>query len=152
MTAYAISIIGSVGGGWVFSKLIDRGKTHNVARKITMLLCVLLIMPIIAVPFVHHLWVVVALLGMATAGHQGWSANLFTLPSDMFPKSAVASVTGIGGMLGAGGGVLLQLGTGMIVYWTHSYVSLFVLACLAYPLALIVIHSISPKLARANMN
>lgn len=149
--AYAISIVGSIGGGWVFSKLIDRGKTPNVARKTTMLLCALLILPIIATPFVHQLWIVVALLGMATAGHQGWSANLFTLPSDMFPKSAVASVTGIGGMAGAVGGVLLQLCTGMIVYWTHSYVTLFVLACIAYPIALIVMHSISPKLAPARM-
>ena len=84
----------------------------NVARKTTLLICVLLIAPIFATPFVHHLWPVVALLGMATAGHQGWSANLFTLPSDMFPKSAVASVIGIGGMMGAVGGVLLPAGSG----------------------------------------
>jgi ACS family hexuronate transporter-like MFS transporter len=149
--AYAISIIGSVGAGFVFQFFMDHGKTPNVARKTTMLICALLIVPIFLTPFVHQLWVVVALLGMATAGHQGWSANLFTLPSDMFPKSAVASVTGIGGMAGAVGGALLQLGTGLIVYLTHSYVSLFVMACLAYPLALIVIHSISPKLAPARM-
>ena len=149
--AYAISIIGSIGGGWLFSKLMDRGKTANVARKTTMLLCALLIAPIFTAPFIHQLWVVVALLGLATAGHQGWSANLFTLPSDMFPKSAVASVTGIGGMAGAVGGVLLQLGTGVIVYLTHSYVTLFVIACLAYPLAFLIIHSITPKLAPARM-
>lgn len=151
VVAYSISIIGSVGGGWVFAKLIESGKTPNVARKTTMLLCALLILPIIATPFVHQLWIVVALLGMATAGHQGWSANLFTLPSDMFPKAAVASVIGIGGMAGASGGVLLQLCTGQIVYWTHSYVSLFVLACIAYPIAFVVMHSISPKLAPAQM-
>ncbi len=86
MLAYAISIIGSVGGGSISSVLIKRGISPNVARKTTMLLCVLFIAPIFATPFVHHLWVVVALLGLATAGHQGWSANLFTLPSDMFPK------------------------------------------------------------------
>ena len=149
--AYAISIIGSIGAGFVFKFFMDRGKTSNVARKTTMLICALLIVPIFLTPFVHQLWVVVALLGMATAGHQGWSANLFTLPSDMFPKSAVASVTGIGGFAGAVGGVLLQLATGMIVYLTHSYVSLFVMACLAYPLAFLIIHSISPKLAPARM-
>jgi ACS family hexuronate transporter-like MFS transporter len=149
--AYAISIIGSIGAGFVFKFFMDRGKTANVARKTTMLLCALLIVPIFLTPFVHQLWVVVALLGMATAGHQGWSANLFTLPSDMFPKSAVASVTGIGGFAGAVGGVLLQLATGLIVYLTHSYVSLFVMACLAYPLAFLIIHSISPKLAPARM-
>ncbi len=122
-----------------------------MARKTTLLICVLLIAPIFATPFVHHLWPVVALLGMATAGHQGWSANLFTLPSDMFPKSAVASVTGIGGMAGAIGGVLFQLGAGEIVMSTHSYVTLFVIACLAYPTALLIIQGISPKLAPAQL-
>ena len=109
MMAYAISIIGSVGGGWLSGAMINRGVAPNLARKGTMLICVLCIVPIFATPFVHHLWVVVVLLGLATAGHQGWSATLFTLPSDMFPKSAVASVTGIGGMSGAVSGVLFQL-------------------------------------------
>jgi len=151
MLAYAISIIGSVGGGWVSGALIDRGVNPNLARKGTMLLCVLCIAPIFAAPFVHHLWVVVALLGLATAGHQGWSATLFTLPSDMFPKAAVASVTGIGGMGGAIGGVLLLLSAGAIVQFTHSFLTLFVIACLAYPAALIIIHAITPKLAPAQM-
>ncbi len=149
--AYSISIVGSVGGGYLSSVMIKRGIGVNVARKTTLLLCALLIAPIFAVPFVHRLWLVVALLGMATAGHQGWSANLFTLPSDMFPKSAVASVIGIGGMMGAVGGVLFQLGTGYIVYFTHSYVTLFIIACLAYPAALLIIHGISPKLAPAQI-
>lgn len=149
--AYAISIIGSVGGGWISSALIARGKTPNMARKTAMLICVACIAPIFAAPFIHELWVVVALLGLATAGHQGWSANVFTLPSDMFPKSAVASVTGIGGMTGAIGGVLLQLGAGAIVYLTHSYVTLFLMACLAYPAALLIIHGVSPRLAPARM-
>lgn len=149
--AYSISILGSVGGGWLSSTLIARGKSPNFARKGTMLLCVLCIAPIFATPFVHQLWIVVALLGLATAGHQGWSATLFTLPSDTFPKSAVASVIGIGGMAGAAGGVLLQKTAGNIVYLTHSYVSLFVIACLAYPLALIFIQLITPKLAPAQV-
>jgi MFS transporter, ACS family, hexuronate transporter len=152
MLAYSISIGGSIGGGWLSSLLIKRGTSPNVARKATMLLCVLCIAPIFATPFTHHLWVVVALLGLATAGHQGWSANLFTLPSDMFPKSAVASVTGIGGMMGAIGGVLFQKSAGNIVYFTHSYVPLFVVACLAYPLALIIIHFITPNLTPARID
>jgi MFS transporter, ACS family, hexuronate transporter len=151
MLAYAISIIGSVGGGWLSGALINRGFAPNAARKIAMLICVLCIAPIFAAPFLHQLWVVVALLGLATAGHQGWSATLFTLPSDMFPKAAVASVTGIGGMAGAFGGVLLLFSAGAIVQKTHSFVSLFILACLAYPLALIIIHAITPKLAPAKM-
>jgi MFS transporter, ACS family, hexuronate transporter len=98
------------------------------------------------------LWLVVALVGTATAAHQGWSANLFTLPSDMFPKAAVASVIGIGGMSGAIGGVLLQLATGYIVKWTNSYVPLFVIACLAYITSLIIIHLITPKMAPAQID
>ncbi len=150
--AYAISIIGSVGGGWISGALINRGVAPNLARKGTMLLCVLCIAPIFAAPFIHHLWVVVALLGLATAGHQGWSATLFTLPSDMFPKAAVASVTGIGGMAGAIGGVLLLFSAGAIVQKTHSYVTLFIIACFAYPVALLIIHAIAPKLAPARLD
>lgn len=150
--AYAISIFGSIGGGFASSKLIDRGLSPNLARKATMLVCVLMIAPIFATPFVHDLWLVVALLGLATAGHQGWSANLFTFPSDVFPKSAVASVTGFGGMAGATGGILLQLGAGLIIFYTHSYVTLFAIACLAYPTALLVLHLISPKLAPAKLH
>ena len=89
---------------------------------------------------------------LATAAHQGWSANLFTLPSDMFPKAAVGSVIGIGGMSGAIGGVLMQLATGYIVKITNSYVPLFVVACIAYILALAVIHSITPRLAPARID
>ncbi len=151
MLAYAISIIGSVGGGQLSSTLIARGKTANVGRKVAMLICILCIAPIFAVPYIHSLWTVVALLGLATAGHQGWSANLFTLPSDMFPKAAVGSVTGIGGMGGAFGGVLLLYSAGAIVEKTHSFVILFVIACLAYPLALLVVHGLAPKLAPARL-
>jgi ACS family hexuronate transporter-like MFS transporter len=152
MLAYGISIIGSVGGGLLSSTLIARGISANVARKGTMLLCVLCIAPIFATPFVHHLWIVVALLGLATAGHQGWSATVFTLPSDMFPKAAVGSVTGVGGMAGAIGGVLLLLGAGAIVQFTHSYVTLFIIACLAYPVAFLIVHAISPRLAPARLD
>ena len=94
----------------------------------------------------------VAFVGLATAAHQGWSANLFTLPSDMFPKAAVGSVIGIGGMSGAVGGVLLQLATGYIVKLTNSYVPLFAVACTAYIGALLIIHLISPQLAPARMD
>lgn len=152
MLAYAISIIGSVSGGQISSSLITHGRTPNVARKTAMLICVVCIVPIFMVPFVHHLWFVVALLGLATAGHQGWLANLFTLPSDMFPKAAVGSVTGIGGMAGAFGGVLLLYSAGAIVQKTHSFVSLFAIACLAYPVALLAVHLITPRLAPARID
>jgi MFS transporter, ACS family, hexuronate transporter len=149
---YAISAVGSIGGGWISSTLLNRGKSGNLARKTALLICALCVLPVFAAPYLHHLWLVVGVVGLATAAHQGWSANLFTLPSDLFPKAAVASVIGIGGMAGALGGVLFQLATGYIVGLTHSYVPLFVFACLAYLTALVIIHAISPKLAPARLN
>jgi ACS family hexuronate transporter-like MFS transporter len=149
---YAISAVGSIGGGWISSTLLNRGKSANFARKTALLICALCVLPVFAAPYLHHLWLVVAVVGLATAAHQGWSANLFTLPSDLFPKAAVASVIGIGGMAGALGGVLFQLATGYVVGLTHSYVPLFVFACLAYSLALLVINAITPKLAPARLN
>ncbi len=147
VVVYAISTVGSIGGGWISSRMLSAGKSANVSRKTAMLICALCVVPVFAAPFIHNLWAVVALVGLAAAAHQGWSANIFTLPSDMFPKAAVGSVIGIGGMSGAAGGVLMQLATGYIVKLTNSYVPLFVVACSAYLLALIIIHCITPKLA-----
>ncbi|MGB7133682.1 MAG: MFS transporter [Acidobacteriaceae bacterium] len=152
VVVYSISTVGSIGGGWISSALLRAGRSANVARKTAMLICALCVVPVFAAPYIHHLWVVVGLVGLATAAHQGWSANLFTLPSDMFPKAAVGSVIGIGGMSGAIGGVLMQLATGYIVKFTGSYVPLFIIACVAYPLALIIIHGITPKLAPAQLD
>jgi ACS family hexuronate transporter-like MFS transporter len=148
---YSVSTVGSIGGGWISSTLLKAGKNPNVSRKTAMLICTLCVLPVFAAPYIHHLWVVVALVGLAAAAHQGWSANLFTLPSDMFPKAAVGSVIGIGGMSGAVGGVLLQLATGYVVKFTNSYVPLFIVACVAYPLALVIIHAITPRLAPARV-
>jgi len=149
---YSVSTVGSIGGGWISSVLLKAGKSPNVSRKTAMLICALCVLPVFAAPYIHNLWTVVALVGLATAAHQGWSANLFTLPSDMFPKAAVGSVIGIGGMSGAIGGVLLQLATGYIVKITNSYVPLFIVACIAYLLALLIIHGITPKLAPAQID
>jgi ACS family hexuronate transporter-like MFS transporter len=148
---YAVSAIGSVGGGWISSALLKHGRTLNVARKTAMLVCTLAVVPVFAAPFLHRLWLVVALVALATAAHQGWSANLFTTASDMFPKTAVGSVIGIGGMAGAVGGMLLQLAAGYVVGLTHSYVPLFALACSAYAGSLLIVHGISPKLAPARI-
>lgn len=149
---YSVSTVGSIGGGWISSALLKTGKSTNVARKTAMLICALCVIPVFAAPYIHHLWTVVGLVGLAAAAHQGWSANLFTLPSDMFPKAAVGSVIGIGGMSGAIGGALFQLATGYIVKITNSYVPLFAVACAAYLVALAVIHGITPKLAPARID
>jgi ACS family hexuronate transporter-like MFS transporter len=98
---YVIATVGSIGGGGISAVLLKRGKNLNVSRKTALLICALCVVPVFSAPFLHNLWSVVAVVGLAAAAHQGWSANVFTLPSDMFPKAAVASVTGIGGMAGA---------------------------------------------------
>ncbi len=151
VVVYSIATVGSIGGGWISSRLLRAGRSANVSRKTAMLICAFCVLPVFAAPYIHHLWVVVTLVGVAAAAHQGWSANLFTLPSDVFPKAAVASVIGIGGMSGAIGGALLQVTTGYIVKFTHSYVPMFVIACVAYLLALVIIHGITPRLAPARI-
>jgi MFS transporter, ACS family, hexuronate transporter len=151
IAVYVLSIGGSVGGGWISSALLKRGRGVNFARKTALLVCALAVVPVILAPFVHHLWLVVGLVGLAAAAHQGWSANLFTLPSDTFPKAAVASVVGIGGTLGAIGGALMQWATAQIVHSMHSYVPLFALSCCVYLLALLVIQALSPQLKPAQL-
>ena len=106
LVLYNLTTIGSIGGGWLSSTLIDRGWTVNRARKTAMFICALGVVPVIYAPYCKNLWVVVALVGTALAAHQGWSANLFTTTSDMFPRSAVGSVVGIGGTMGAAASVL----------------------------------------------
>ena len=150
-TVYGFSIVGSVAAGWLPAYLLRRGSTANLARKVSMLVCALAVVPVIYVPFSNRIWVAVALIGLAAAAHQGWSANIFTLPSDMFPKGAVGSVVGIGGMAGALGGALLQRAAGHIIEWTHSYLSLFAIACSAYLLALLIIQVLAPRLSPARV-
>lgn len=149
LVVYAASTIGSVGGGALSSMMLKRGKSVNASRKTALLLCALAVLPVLYAPYAGNLWVVVALVGLATAAHQGWSANLFTLVSDMFPKAAVGSVVGIGGMAGAVGGGIMQLVAGRIA--DYSYLPLFIFAGTAYMLALFLIHTLSPKLSAAKL-
>ena len=102
---YLIGDVGSVGGGWLSSTLIKRGWTVNAARKTAMLVCALAVTPIVFAANTTNLWVAVGLIGLAAAAHQGWSANVYTLTSDMFPKQAIGSVVGFGGTAGAIGGM-----------------------------------------------
>lgn len=143
---YVLSDIGSIGGGWLSSAFIKRGWSINRARKTAMLICALSVVPIVFAASADSLWIAVALIGLATAAHQGWSANLFTLSSDMFPRPAVASVVGIGGFGGAIGGMLIAAFTGFLLQSTGSYVPVFALAGSAYLVALLVIHWLVPKL------
>ncbi len=150
-TIYIIADVGSIGGGWLSSTLIKRGYSVNAGRKIAMLVCALAVVPIVFAAQTTSLWTAVILIGIAAAAHQGWSANIFTLTSDMFPRSAVGSVVGIGGMAGSIGGMLIALVVGMILERTGSYVPIFIIAASAYLFALLVIHLLAPRLEPANL-
>ena len=148
---YTGSMVGSVCGGWLPAKFLKMGWSLNRARKTSMLICAVAVLPVTFAATGGKLWLTVALVSLATAAHQGWSANLFTLPSDTFPKQAVASVVGIGGFGGAVGGMLIATLTGLVLERTHSYVPMFVMASLAYLVALAIIHLVLPTLERANL-
>jgi len=143
---YVTADVGSIAGGWLAGYLIRRGWSANRARKGAMLACALCVVPIVFAAKASHMWVAVALIGLATAGHQGWSANLFTLASDLFPRRAVASVVGIGGFAGAVGGMLIATFAGFLLQATGSYVPLFIMAGSAYLLALLAVHLLAPRL------
>jgi len=149
---YIIADVGSVGGGYISSTLIKRGWTINRSRKTAMLICALAVVPIVFASITSNLWIAVILIGIAAAAHQGWSANIFTLSSDMFPKPAVGSVVGIGGMMGAVGGMIMSPLVGWILDKTGSYVPIFIIAASAYLVALLIIHLLAPRLEPANIN
>jgi len=117
-----------------------------------MLLCALAVVPIMFASQASNLWVAVGLISIAAAAHQGWSANLFTMVSDMFPRRAVGSVVGIGGMAGAVGGMLIATTVGLILQHTGSYLPIFIIAGCAYLVALLVIHSLVPRMESARID
>jgi ACS family hexuronate transporter-like MFS transporter len=143
---YNSATIGSIFGGWLAARFIRAGWTVNRARKTTMLIVSVAVVPVMAAARLESLWASVALISIAVAAHQGWSANLLTLPSDMFPKSAVASVVGIGTFAGSISGAMIASFVGLLLQKTGSYVLLFLFAGLAYLFALFVIHLLSPRL------
>jgi ACS family hexuronate transporter-like MFS transporter len=143
---YLIADAGSVAGGWLSSSLIGRGRTVNFSRKFAMLICAVCVVPIVFAPKIASMWGAVLIIGLAAAAHQGFSCNLFTLSSDMFPASIVASVVGVGGMAGAIGGMLIAKLVSGLLERTHSYAVPFFLAGTAYLIALTIIHVLAPKL------
>jgi ACS family hexuronate transporter-like MFS transporter len=148
---YLMSDVGSIAGGWIAGRFIKRGWSVNRARKGAMLICALAVVPIVFASSAHNLWVAVGLIGLATAGHQGWSANVFTLTSDMFPPRAVGSVVGLGGFAGALGGVAISTVVGFLLQTTGSYIPVFIMAGSAYVVALAAVHAIAPRLEPAEL-
>ena len=149
---YVAADVGSIAGGWLSSALLKRGYSLNAARKITMLICALCVVPMAFSSWTQNLWTTVALISLAAAAHQGWSANIYTLVSDMFPRRAVGSVTGIGGMAGAVGNMIASAGIGYILYFTgKNYAPLLTICAFAYLAALLVIHVLAPRLESAKL-
>jgi ACS family hexuronate transporter-like MFS transporter len=149
---YLIADVGSIGGGWLSSSLIKRGWSINAARKLAMLICALAVVPMVFASGAKDLWMAVALVSIAAAAHQGWSANLFTTASDMFPRQAVGSVVGLGGMAGAVGGMLIAKLTGYLLDATGSYLPVFFIAAFAYLVGLAIIHILVPRLEPARID
>lgn len=146
---YLMADVGSIGGGWLSSHLLARGWSANAARKTALLACALCVVPVSFAPLVSSQAAAVFLIGLAAAAHQGFSANMYTLASDMFPRRAVGSVIGIAGMAGAVGGILMQAASGRIKEWTGSYLLMFIVAGSVYVLSVAVIHALAPRLAPA---
>jgi len=147
---YITSDLGSIFFGWLSSRLIQTGWSINKARKFTMLICALCVMPIIFAASTTNIYLATGLIALAAAAHQGWSANNYTLASDMFPKQAVGSMVGIGSMMGAISGAVFAASTGLIRV-KFGYLPLFIIAGCAYLAALLCIHLLVPKLEPVNM-
>ncbi|WP_052208653.1 MFS transporter [Croceibacterium mercuriale] len=143
---YLVADIGSVAGGWSSMRMMRGGMSQNKARKLTMLLCGLFVVPIIFAQYVDSLWGAVALIALAAAGHQAWSANLLTLPSDTIPQNGIGSAIGIGGAAGAIGGMFMAQFTGWVLDTTGSYWPVFLVAGTVYLLALGVIQLLVPRI------
>ncbi len=143
---YNVATVGSIFGGWLAERFIKAGWSVNRARKTTMLICALAVVPVISAVGLKSLWGSVAVISLAVAAHQGWSCNLLTLPSDMFPKNAVASVSSLGTFAGAVSGGLIATVAGELLQVTGSYVPLFVFAGSAYLITLLIIHLLNPRL------
>jgi ACS family hexuronate transporter-like MFS transporter len=155
---YTISTIGSIWGGWLPMNLIKKQWPVFRARKTSMLIYALLVAPVFTAQLLgsYSVWLAVFIIGLAAAAHQAWSANIFTTVSDMFPKNSTASVTGIGGMFGALGGILLTalVQKNMFVHYRAinqietAYYIMFAVCAAAYLLAWIIMHFLVPRMRR----
>ena len=149
---YILSDFGSIFGGWMSSRLLRSGLSLNMSRKLSMLLPAIAVLPIIAAAYVEDLWTATALVGLATAAHQAFSCNLYTLPSDVFPRRAVASVVGIGGAAGAIGGMLMAKYAGFILDSVGTYTPIFIVAGSVYLIALLAVQALCPRYEPVRMD
>jgi ACS family hexuronate transporter-like MFS transporter len=152
-TIYLVSWGGGIFLGWLSSKFLKRGWSLNKGRKMGFLICATFALPVMLVPHVNNMWLAVALISLAAGGHCGWSANIFSLMSDIFPRKATASVTGIGGFAGAVGGALIaQLVGGLLQNMgMEGYALPFLIASTGYFIALGIIHLLIPRIKPLNL-
>jgi ACS family hexuronate transporter-like MFS transporter len=144
---YVAAGVGSIAGGWLSSALLKRGWELTRARKTTMLVFACCVLAIVLVPFTAgNLWLTVALIGIAAGAHQGWSANIFTIASDCFPRKAIGSIVGLGGLGGALGGIIVAPATGKWLDISHqAYAPLFFAAGSMYLFSLLIVHLLLPR-------
>ena len=145
VAVYVLADVGSVLGGWYSSSLLGRGAVLGRARKRAMLACAIIVVPVTFAVAAPNVWIAVLLIGLACAGHQGFSSNLFSMPADLFPRWAVGSVVGLGGFAGAVGGMLMAKYAGYVLQVFGSYTPIFIIAGSAYLFALLVVHLINPR-------
>ncbi|HEX5048007.1 MAG TPA: MFS transporter [Gammaproteobacteria bacterium] len=144
---YVIADVGSILGGYASSRMLARGVDANRARKTAMLLCALVVVPVAFAQYASTVWGAVLLIGLACAGHQGFSTNLFALPGDSYPRWALGSIVGLGGFAGAAGGMLMSSYAGAVLQTLGSYTPIFLFCSVAYLLALLVVHLLNPHWA-----
>ena len=160
-TVYILSTVGSIGGGWLPMYLIRNNWAAFKARKSSMLIYAFLVTPIVFAQILGgiNVWLAVLVIGLAASAHQAWSANIFTTVSDMFPKKAVGSITGIGGMFGSLGGILLSalVQKGLFVHYRAigeietAYYIMFIICGAAYLLAWLTLHLLAPRIERVKL-
>jgi MFS transporter, ACS family, hexuronate transporter len=145
---YLVSWIGGIFLGWLSSRFLKMGWSLNKGRKMGFMICAVFALPVMFVPYVNNVWLAVTLISIAAGGHCGWSANIFSLMSDIFPRKMTASVTGIGGFAGAAGGALIAqlVGRSLQVSGTEGYVIPFFIASLGYFIALGIMHILVPRI------
>jgi ACS family hexuronate transporter-like MFS transporter len=143
---YLLSDVGSVAGGWMSSKFLHMGWSLNKARKVTMLVLAVCALPYLIITNIENLWVATLVVGWVAAVHQAFSANLYTLPGDVFPRKAVGSVIGIGGMVGGIGGMIMAKGVGKALSTSLGYPAIFAVCAFIYIAAIIVVHLLTPKM------
>jgi ACS family hexuronate transporter-like MFS transporter len=148
---YLFSSIGGIGGGWLSSHFLKTGRSVDFARKTTVLIMALMVVPVFFLSYFSNLWIAILLISMATAAHQGWASNIFTIVSDIYPKNAVGSVSGLAGFAGAVGGIIFAPLVGFILDTTGSYYIVFAYASLSYLLVWSILKIFIPRIAPINL-